>query len=536
MIGKVLICGRTRHNDFFKRYKTARKRKLGHVRVANKEEFMPWLKKKAEFTKSDDMEFHDIMRGQLAFVTRFMDSNTTTGNDILGNVGRAKKKRGTSQGPASLPDGQKRNVSVNHLGQQNGVDEDMIAFVTNVGVLARTDIPIIYDDIQLVPGYFTNRILEKLEEGHEMSLVSDDYLKKKITSSWRLNKSRLQTKYNIGHGPTDVKARPTPPLVPDDDWHMFVNICNSAKHIASNARNKVNRSKLKAPICVGRRSLPVIRHMLAMKRKLNSDALVARSEVYLTAHAKRDNTVQYPELAEKIMAIERLEPHLKFASVDDSLAKETSQIRSSSSSEPSVGPCQHPSPVLHRHLNKKYTLNSQKDRGVPRGEVVVVDPYTLIHNVLLGDGFYKILLSKVMKPRTPLSKDDGYSKDLGDDREGAYVIWAIWKLVMLYLKEEGEKKIGDFERQVRTPALITRIGTEIGSLVEGTGLGPATLSKSWILDDVIHAENIVMSSMAKEEGNTLYIIVLEGQAWQLPEYLQYALNPSTFDGEEWSLI
>ncbi|KAF6141896.1 hypothetical protein GIB67_037864 [Kingdonia uniflora] len=136
-----------------------------------------------------------------------------------------------------------------------------------------------------------------------------------------------------------------------------------------------------------------------MKRKLNSDALVARSEVYLTAHTKRDNIVQYPELAEKIMVIE-----------------------------------------------------SQKDRGVARGEVVAVDPNTLIHDVLLGDGFYKILLSKVMKPRTPLSKDDGYSEDLGDVGEGAYVAWVIWcleKLVMLYLKEEDEKKIGDFERQVR---------------------------------------------------------------------------------------
>ncbi|KAF6134757.1 hypothetical protein GIB67_002158 [Kingdonia uniflora] len=336
-----------------------------------------------------------------------MDSNTTTGTDILGSVGRAKKKRGPSRGPASLPDGRKRNASINHLGQPNGVDEDTIAFVTNVGVLARTDIPIIYDDIRLMPAYFTNRILEKLEEGYEMSLVSEDYLKKKIASSWRLNKSRLRTKYITGHDPADVKARPIPP-----------------------ARSKVNRSKLKAPICLRRRSLPVIRHMLAMKRKLNSDALVARSEVYLTAHTKRDNTVQCPELAEKIMAIERLEPHLKFASVDDSLAKETSHIRSNSSSEPSVGPCQHPSPVLHRHLNKKCTLNSQKDRGVARGEVVAVDPDTLIHNVLLGDGFYKILLSKVMKPRTPLSKDDG-------------------KLVMLYLKEEDEKKIVDFERQVR---------------------------------------------------------------------------------------
>ncbi|KAF6150454.1 hypothetical protein GIB67_002781 [Kingdonia uniflora] len=340
-----------------------------------------------------------------------MDSNTTIGNDTLNSVGEAKKKRGPSRGPTSLPDGRKRNVSVNHLGQPNGVDEDTIAYVTNVGVLARTGIPIIYVDIRLVPAYFTNRILEKLEE----KFVKLNYIKA-----------------------VDVKARPTPPLVPDDDWYMFVDIFNSAEHMASSARNKVNQSKLKASICVKRRSLPVIRHILAMKRKLNSDALAARSEVYLTAHTKRDNTVQCPELAETIMTIERLEPHLNFASVDDSLAK-----------------------VLHPHLNKKCTLNSQKDRRVARGEVVTVDPDTLIHNVLLGDEFYKILLSKIIKPRTLLSKDDGYSEDLGDVGEGAYVAWAICclgfecdltcrKLVMLYLKEEDEKKIEDFERQVRS--------------------------------------------------------------------------------------
>ncbi|KAF6145416.1 hypothetical protein GIB67_029185 [Kingdonia uniflora] len=324
----------------------------------------------AEFTESDDMDFHDIVRGPLAFVTRFMDSNTTTGNDTLGSIGGAKKKRGPSRGPTSLPDRRKRNDPRKAGGK-----------------------------IYKVKSY-------QKREGYEMSLVSDDYLKKKIVSSWRLNKCRLRTKYITGHDPVDVKAHPTPPpFVPGDDWHMFVDICNSAKHMASSTRNKVNRSKLKAPICVRRRSLLVIRHMLAMKRKLNSDALVARSEVYLTAHTKRDNTVQCPELAEKIMAIERLEPHLKFTSVDDSLAK-----------------------VFHRHLNKKCTLNSQKDRGVARGEVVAVDPDTLIHNVLLGNGFYKILLSKVMKPRTLLSKDDGYSEDLSDVGEGAYVAWAIWCL------------------------------------------------------------------------------------------------------------
>ncbi|KAF6157132.1 hypothetical protein GIB67_041593 [Kingdonia uniflora] len=325
---------------------------------------------------------------------RFMDSNTTTGNDILGSVGRAKKKWGPYRGPASLPDGRKRNVSVNHLGQPNGVDEDTIAFVTNVGVSARTDIPIIYDDIRLVPAYFTNRILKKLE--------------------------------------------------------------------ASSARNKVNQSKLKAPICVGRRSLPVIHHMLAMKRKLNSNALVARSEVHLTTHTKRDSNVQCPELAEKIMAIERLEPHLKFASVDDSLAKALQKkenqgrirglgvgvcpivmkktkylirqnefLRSENLRLHRLGVAHHQNHLWdHVNIHHRYRLSKvlSKDRGVSHGEVVAVDPDTLVHNVLLGNGFYKIFLSKVMKPRTLLSKYDGYSKDLGDVGEETYVAWAIWCL------------------------------------------------------------------------------------------------------------
>ncbi|KAF6135070.1 hypothetical protein GIB67_040381 [Kingdonia uniflora] len=70
--------------------------------------------------------------------------------------------------------------------------------------------------------------------------------------------------------------------------------------------------------------------------------------------------------------------------------------------------------------------SSKKDRGAAHCEMVVVDLDTLIHNVLLGDGFLKILLSKVMKPRTLLNKDDGYSEDIGDIGEGAYVAWAIW--------------------------------------------------------------------------------------------------------------
>ncbi|KAF6143906.1 hypothetical protein GIB67_001700 [Kingdonia uniflora] len=48
---------KSRHNDFLKHRKTAGKRKSGHVR--------------AEFTESDDLGFHDIVRGPLAFVTRY---------------------------------------------------------------------------------------------------------------------------------------------------------------------------------------------------------------------------------------------------------------------------------------------------------------------------------------------------------------------------------------------------------------------------------------------------------------------------------
>ncbi|KAF9588408.1 hypothetical protein IFM89_009423 [Coptis chinensis] len=53
-------------------------------------------------------------------------------------------KRGPSKGPKALPDGKKRKVSTNELGQPNGLDLGTRAFITGLGVNTRKYVPITY--------------------------------------------------------------------------------------------------------------------------------------------------------------------------------------------------------------------------------------------------------------------------------------------------------------------------------------------------------------------------------------------------------
>ncbi|KAF9607227.1 hypothetical protein IFM89_033434 [Coptis chinensis] len=64
-------------------------------------------------------------------------------------------KRGPSKGPKALPDGKKRKVSTNELGQPNGLDLDTRAFITGLGVNTRKYVPITYQRVWIKLGEIT---------------------------------------------------------------------------------------------------------------------------------------------------------------------------------------------------------------------------------------------------------------------------------------------------------------------------------------------------------------------------------------------
>ncbi|KAF6148029.1 hypothetical protein GIB67_024204, partial [Kingdonia uniflora] len=173
------------------------------------------------------------------------------------------KKRGRTRGPTLLlPDGQRRVVSVNHLGQPNNGDANHADLVTSIGILSCPHIPINCKTIKDVLSSDMKDIRNKLNDGFEMPHISEDYLRERILPSWRNFKTRLCNEL--------VKDKN-----PDE----------------------------------------------AVERNLESDTLVLRSDVYIKAHAKMDDTMQNPDLVEKIRQYERENPESKTTGVNDYVAK-----------------------------------------------------------------------------------------------------------------------------------------------------------------------------------------------------------------------
>ncbi|KAF6150985.1 hypothetical protein GIB67_016463 [Kingdonia uniflora] len=295
--------GHRRHSDFIERRKAvAKKRKSVNYKLPKEEEFTPWMKSQRESKEMNDNDFSDIVRGPLAlatwcnkycgngflFVTKDHEATKINQNSGIGlslmasqntdvtgtNVNEERgssssssttmcEKRGRTRGPTLLlPDGQRRVVSVNHLGQPNKGDVNHANLVMSIGVLSRTHIPINCKTIKDVPSSDMKDIRNKLNDGFEMPHISEDYLREKILSSWRNFKTRLYNELVKDKNPDEVKAKldDVPDFVTPEEWNEFVDYRSTPKFQAISTRNTANRSKLIAPACVGRTSLAVIRH------------------------------------------------------------------------------------------------------------------------------------------------------------------------------------------------------------------------------------------------------------------------------------
>ncbi|KAF6173861.1 hypothetical protein GIB67_039812 [Kingdonia uniflora] len=174
-------------------------------------------------------------------------------------------KRGRSRGPTMLPNGEKKFVSANYLGQPNKGDQNHHDLVTTLGVQTRTHIPIIYADIKAVPRDNIKNIMKHLEGSFDMPDVFREYLRDRIVAVWRNFKSDLYAKYVKGKNPTVVKAGLAPEFVNIDDWRTFVDYCNSAVFQALSKQNSTDGKKLEAPACVGRNNMAVIRYNIFLK-------------------------------------------------------------------------------------------------------------------------------------------------------------------------------------------------------------------------------------------------------------------------------
>ncbi|KAK1314460.1 hypothetical protein QJS10_CPA06g00353 [Acorus calamus] len=310
---------------------------------------------------------------------------------------------------------------------------------------------------------YIKKITDLLNEKFEFDgtwVVVGKYLDERMNAMFRGHKYDLKVKYIKDRDPAVVKEGPIPPNVSIEDWRTFVDICNSEEHKAISERNAINRSKLKSSSTLGRKSMAVVRHEMAMERNATSDAEISRSEVYNKAHTKKDKTVQIPDIlgndtrgrmrgmgaginktvfknatsiiqknlklekektqmGEKIEILQAEMNNVKALLANMNVPQTTTSasigvVGSGGSQTQNVGgsgglpnSSSEGSTAADKHNGKKCSLLNYDFEIVAHGEIVAADPMFNVHGSRMGNGFYKVLLIEIIKEDADLFKGDG---------------------------------------------------------------------------------------------------------------------------------
>lgn len=79
---------------------------------------------------------------------------------------------------------------------------------------------------------------------------------------------------------------------------------------------------------------------------------------------------------------------------------------------------------LNIDIGRRCKLYGFPRRGtIADGEVIAIDPTTIIHNSVLGAGNYKIALTHVIESNIMLFNPDGYHETIGEVGIGGFVAW-----------------------------------------------------------------------------------------------------------------
>ncbi|KAF5205244.1 hypothetical protein FRX31_005169 [Thalictrum thalictroides] len=313
-----------------------------------------------------------------------------TSNDILqGETSAAlPNRRGPSRGPLALPGGKKRFVSTNELGQPNGSDVDSMVFKTTIGVNTRKYVPIAYETFHLVPPEDYENVLSVLQETFDCEGVSPEYFRDRVNQAWKNHRHNLHKKYIKGKLVAVLRNSPPPPFVNREEWKWFLDYTSKETFKAASRRNIVNRSKLKAPNTLGRRTMAAIRHMIVLGKDRNGHMRGMGAGISITMVKKTSTLLKKNE----VLQAENSTTNLKVDMLGKELEKIKEMILKTQVNSPTT-PSKHSSQPDHPFLNKQYDLYAVGSALVGSGEVVEVDPQVIVHGTPLGEGSYKILLT-----------------------------------------------------------------------------------------------------------------------------------------------
>ncbi|KAF9607060.1 hypothetical protein IFM89_030887, partial [Coptis chinensis] len=184
------------------------------------------------------------------------------------SVSASSKKRGPSIGIEEIK-GQPRPELVmqnNRKGQPVTPIDVVSEFGTRLGYIARRDIP----------------------------TIDTDYTRQKLNEAWRNYKHTLYETFVEDEDPSLVKEV-TLRNIPLEDWHKFVDYCNTDKFKAMSARNKLNREQQIMPSSLGRTSVAIARNELALEKGI-LESEITRADSYMLIHKPKEIVPQSQEV------------------------------------------------------------------------------------------------------------------------------------------------------------------------------------------------------------------------------------------------
>ncbi|KAF9588264.1 hypothetical protein IFM89_008681 [Coptis chinensis] len=160
------------------------------------------------------------------------------------SVAATSKKRGPSIGIEEI-EGQPRPklvMQTNRKGQPVTPIDVVSEFGTRLGYIARRDFPVCYEDWRHIGKDLKDKVVKTLGRQFVFEYektIDTDYTRQKLNEAWRNYKHTLYETFVEDEDPSLVKERSSR-NIPLEDWHKFVDYCNTDKFKAMSARNKLN--------------------------------------------------------------------------------------------------------------------------------------------------------------------------------------------------------------------------------------------------------------------------------------------------------
>ncbi|KAF9623148.1 hypothetical protein IFM89_037729 [Coptis chinensis] len=268
-----------------------------------------------------------------------------------------------------------------------------------------------------------------------------EYLRESMDQAWRNHRHNLHKCHIKGKSWASVRAAPPPPFFNREQWYWFLEYTKSEKFQAASKRNKANRSKLRAPNTLGRRSMAATRHVIAVENEFKSDLEVGRAEVYIRAHTKKDKTIQSVPRSFTLGKDKSGRMRGMGAGVSSTMVKKTAlvlkkkeELRCENTTTNSkldrletelqmVKDMIVASQMHYSFMNKMRDLHFVGGLKVASGEIVAVNPQSIVHGRPMGEGVFKILLTEVVNSEARVFFPNDFASTLGEVGVHGYVTW-----------------------------------------------------------------------------------------------------------------